>query len=156
MISSQNIDQRCTSTKFKKKCWIESLIFSYEEKYTYEYTKRNKVYVTVVTVLLFILYSIWVHVESPKYKMICLKSPKSSEFAKKINKQWSKILNYVYFIMLKQLFHWIFKNREIKKKLRLRRDSNPQPLGFRLRNTCAKKTAANFFNKENYHVNCFM
>ena len=32
-------------------------------------------------VLLFILYSIWVHVESPKYKMICLNSPKSSEFA---------------------------------------------------------------------------
>jgi len=34
-----------------------------------------------VTVLLFILYQIWVHVESQKYKMICLKSPKSSEFA---------------------------------------------------------------------------
>jgi len=38
------------------------------------------------------------------YKMIWLKSPKSSEFAKKyINKQWSKILNYVYFIMFLQL-----------------------------------------------------
>ena len=39
--------------------------------------KQKKVYVTV----LFILYSIEVHVYSPKYKMICLKSPKSSEFA---------------------------------------------------------------------------
>ena len=40
--------------------------------------KPKKVYVTV---LLFLLYSIWVHVESPKYKMICLNSPKSREFA---------------------------------------------------------------------------
>jgi len=30
--------------------------------------------------------------------MICLKSPKSSEFDKKNIKQWSKIRNYVYFI----------------------------------------------------------
>ena len=42
--------------------------------------KQNK-----ITVLLFVLYSMWVHVESPKYKMICLKSPKSSEFAIKKN-----------------------------------------------------------------------
>jgi len=40
--------------------------------------KHKKVYVTV---LLFILYPIRVHVESQKYKMICLKSPRSSEFA---------------------------------------------------------------------------
>ena len=46
--------------------------------------KQKKVYVTV---LLFILYSIWVHVESPKYKMICLKSPKSSEFATRCAKK---------------------------------------------------------------------
>jgi len=39
---------------------------------------RNKVYVTV---LLFTLYSIWVYVESSKYQMICLKSPKSSYLA---------------------------------------------------------------------------
>jgi len=32
--------------------------------------------------------------------MICLKSPKSSEFAIIFNKQRSKILNYVYFIMV--------------------------------------------------------
>jgi len=38
--------------------------------------KQTKVYVTI---LLFILYSMF-HVESPKYKMICLKS---REFAKK-------------------------------------------------------------------------
>jgi len=36
--------------------------------------KQNKVFVTVLIV---ILYSIRVHIESPNYKMICLKSPKS-------------------------------------------------------------------------------
>ena len=40
--------------------------------------KKEKGYVTV---LFFILYSISVHVGSPKYNMICLQSPKSSEFA---------------------------------------------------------------------------
>jgi len=43
------------------------------------------------------MYSIWVHVESSKYKK-CLKSPKSNEIAGK-KQQWSKILNYVYVIM---------------------------------------------------------
>ena len=38
----------------------------------------KKVYVTV---LLVILYSKCVHVEGPKYIIICLKLPKSSEFA---------------------------------------------------------------------------
>jgi len=52
--------------------------------------KKQKI--IYVTVLLFILYSIWVHVESPKYKMICLKSPKSSEFAQKNNRQCQKSL----------------------------------------------------------------
>ena len=42
-----------------------------------------------VTVLLFILYSKWVHVENPKYKIICLKSQTSSEFAKKNSGQKS-------------------------------------------------------------------
>jgi len=36
----------------------------------------NNVYVTVLHV---IRYSIWVQVESPKYKMICLNSPKLSD-----------------------------------------------------------------------------
>ena len=47
----------------------------------------------------FFLYSVWVHVENQKYKMIYLKSPKSSEFAIIFNKQWSNILIYVYFII---------------------------------------------------------
>ena len=47
----------------------------------------------------FLFYIQWAYVESPKYKMICLKSPKSSEIAVFLNKQWSKNLNYVYFIM---------------------------------------------------------
>ena len=37
--------------------------------------KQKQAYVTV---LIFTLYSIWVHIESPQYKMICLNSPKSS------------------------------------------------------------------------------
>ena len=104
-------------------------------------SKKKREKWAYVTVLLFILYSIWVHVESQKYKIICLKSTKSSEFAKKNPEPcW---------------FNWlIFKNREIKKnkKLRLRWDSNPQPLGLMLWNTCAigcsKKTAENVFKED--------
>jgi len=54
-----------------------------------------------VTVLLFILYSIWVHVESPKYKMICLKSPNSSEFAIFLTNSGQKSLT-----MFQQLSNW--------------------------------------------------
>ena len=49
---------------------------------TYNESKKNQKEVNV-TVLLFILYLIWVYLESPKYKMICLKSQKSSELAEK-------------------------------------------------------------------------
>ena len=66
------------------------LIFSYEERYTYESKKAKK----NVTVLLFILYSIW---ESPKYKMVCQKSPTSCEFAKK--KRGQKSLTIFIYIM---------------------------------------------------------
>ena len=58
--------------------------------------KAKKVYVTVL--LFYSIFNIWVHVESPKYKTICLKSPKSSEFAIYFNKL-VKILNYIYVIM---------------------------------------------------------
>jgi len=37
---------------------------------------------------------------NPKYKMICLKSPKSSEFAFFLYKQWSKTLSYIRLIMM--------------------------------------------------------
>ena len=88
MISSQ----KCVNlTNFKKNCSIESWFFSYEERYTYYESKiAKKVYVTV---LLFILYSIWVHVESLKYKMICRKTPKSSEFAMFLTNSCEKSLN---------------------------------------------------------------
>ena len=43
--------------------------------------------------------------------MSCLKSPNSSEFAIFL----TIILNYVYCIMLYQLFNWSFKSKEIKK-----------------------------------------
>ena len=73
---AKNIDQKCTSYKFDRKLGF----FLWRTVYILLIQKSKKnVYVTV---LLFILYSIGVHVERPKYKMICLKSPKSSEFAK--------------------------------------------------------------------------
>jgi len=49
--------------------------------------KQKKVYVTV---LIFILYSKGVHIERQKYKMICLKSPKSSWFAIFFTKTFTK------------------------------------------------------------------
>ena len=80
--------------------------------------KTKKVYATV---LLFILYSIWVHVESLKYKMIWLKSPKSSEFAIFFNKQSSKTLQCLFHHVLTTI-PLTFKNREIKKR--------KNPVGF--------------------------
>jgi len=51
----------------------------------------NKQQQKYVTVLLFILYSLGVHVESPKYKMICLKSPNQVNLQK--NKQKKVVIN---------------------------------------------------------------
>ena len=62
------IDQTCTSL-------LESYFFSYEEIHIVYLKKQNKIYVTI---LLFILYSICVYLESLKYKIICLKTPKSN------------------------------------------------------------------------------
>ena len=64
-----------------------------------------------VTVLLFILYSKWVHVENPKYKIICLKSQTSSEFAKKTVVKNPILCLFHHVLTTIQL---IFKNREIK------------------------------------------
>ena len=71
---AKNIDQRCTSYKLKKKCSIRVDIFLMKKglHYYYESKKAKKGYATI---LLFILYSVWVCVENPN-KMICLKSPK--------------------------------------------------------------------------------
>ena len=76
---AENIDQRCTSyTNFEKKTVRK---ISHEEGYIYIYiVNLKKQKKSICHWLLFIPYSIWVHVESPKYIMICLKSPKSSEF----------------------------------------------------------------------------
>ena len=66
------------------------------------------------------------------------KSPKSSEFVNVFNKQWSK--TYVDFIKIGE------------RKLSLRWDSNPQPLGFEtkehLRNTMRKENCENVFNAD--------
>ena len=69
-----NIEQRCTSYKLKKQLFYKKVYILWIKKHT------KKVYVTVRHTT-FIIYSIWVHVERPKYKMIGLKSPKLSEFA---------------------------------------------------------------------------
>ena len=65
---------------FEKNCLIESWFFLMKKGIHSVYIKKipKKVYITI---LLFILYSIGVHEENPKYKMVCLKSPNSSDFA---------------------------------------------------------------------------
>ena len=65
--------------KFWRKKTVRKI--SHEEGYIYIYiVNLKKQKKSICHWLLFIPYSIWVHVESPKYIMICLKSPKSSEF----------------------------------------------------------------------------
>jgi len=51
----------------------------------------------------------------PEIQKKILKSPTSSEFAIFINKQRSKITNYVYFIMFLQPFNWFLKIEKFKK-----------------------------------------
>ena len=64
--------------------------FSYEERYTnYESNKAKKMYMSPYFFLFYIRYEFI-------YKV---RNTKSGEFATFFNKQWSKILNYVYFIM---------------------------------------------------------
>ena len=90
---TNNIDQRCTSNTFwKKTCLIKVDFFLLKKGIHVVYLKKQKeVYVTV---LLFILYAIWVHVERSKYKMVCIKSPKSSEFALVLINSGHKSLTY--------------------------------------------------------------
>ena len=139
------IDQRCTSYK----CGENN---SYEERYTYCLSKKAIKYMS--TSYFFILYSIWVRVESPKYKMSCLISPKSSEFDKKKKPTLVKNPSLCWFYHFLTTSQLIFKNREIKKikgyasgGIRTRNSWD-----LRLRNTCvigcAKKTAENEFNDE--------
>ena len=89
----------------KENCLIERSYFLVKKGIHIVHLKKKNVYVTV---LLFILYSIWVHVSSPKYKMICLTSPKSSQFAIFVNKQCSKIINIIILIFI------IFNNYSIE------------------------------------------
>ena len=96
---AKNIGQRFTSWK---KLFDRKLIFSYEKRYTYCLSKKAKIGKCHRTTF----YSVFNHVESSKYKMICLKSPKSSEFG--------KIINNVHFIILTTI-QLNLKNREIKK-----------------------------------------
>ena len=98
-------------TNFKKKCSIESwFLFLWRKVYIFVVYLKNKN--VNGTVLLFILYSIWVHVERLKYKMICLKS---SELATSFNKQWSKILYYVDFIIFNKYSIDFYKIEKFKK-----------------------------------------
>ena len=73
--------------------------------------------------------------------MICLKSPKSSEFDKTLTNIGQK--SFTMFIV-SCCNNYLKKKKKIgklkKKKLCLRQNSNPQSLGLTLRNTCTKKT----------------
>ena len=111
VIWAKNIDQRCTYYKFKKKMFDRKLISFLMKKGIHICCLSKKQNVNG-TVLLFILYSIWVHVERLKYKMICLKS---SELATSFNKQWSKILNYVDFIIFNKYSIDFYKIEKFKK-----------------------------------------
>ena len=87
--------------------------------------------------------------------MICLKSPKSSEFAKnnyKNSGQKSLCCN--------NLLIELLKIGKLKNWKHLRRDSNPQHLSLRLRNTCAigcaKETTENVFKTCTMPLTCSM
>ena len=90
----------------KNNCLIESF-FQKKGIHIINPKKQKKVYATI---LLFILYSICVHVESPIYKMICLKSPKSSKFAIFVTNSGQKFL-----IMFISSIKLNFKERKLKK-----------------------------------------
>ena len=64
---AKTINQRCTSYNLKRKLFDRKLIFFLMKKgiHIMNPKKQNKVYVAV---LLFILYSIWIHVETRNTK----------------------------------------------------------------------------------------
>ena len=61
----------------------------------------------------FFLYSTGVHLESPKYKMIFLKSPKSSEYVFLTNRGQKSLSMFISLCLTIQIF---FENSEIKNK----------------------------------------
>ena len=147
MISSQKYWSKVYILQiWKKNCLIESWFF------LIHIMNSKKQIKGCVSVLLFILYSIWVHVESPKYQTICHKSPKLSEFANFFKQK--SVTMFISSCFNNYLIEFL-KIRKLKKlKVTPRRDSNPQPLGLRLQNTCAivcaKKTAENVFTSSCY------
>ena len=86
-------------TKFEKTVWKKVDIFLMRKDIHIVNQKSKK---GICHVLILILCSIWVHTESPKYKLICIKSPKSSWFAIFSQKLWPRIFNYVNFSILKK------------------------------------------------------
>ena len=102
---------------------------------------KRKVYVTV---LHFILYSIWVHVESPKYKT---SSPKSSDLAILTNSGQKSLTMFISSCF--NNFQVNFKSSEINLKKSSIGIRTRNLCGLRLPNTCAlgyaKKTAENVF-----------
>ena len=121
----------------KKKMFDRNLIFFLMKK------GIQKVYVTVLP---FILYPVWVHVESPNYKMICHQNQVNLHFILSNSGQKSLIMFISLFLTTFQL---IFKNREIKKinKLSIRWDSRPKSLSFE-----ATEHLRNRMRKENWRT----
>ena len=96
VISSQKYLSKVHILQIKKNCLIESwFFFRIRERYTYYESKKGTCHRTTCT-----FYSIFniVHVESLKYKMICIKITKIKWICYFLYKQWSKILNYVYVV----------------------------------------------------------
>ena len=131
---AKNIDQRCISYKIwrRKNCSIESWFFSYEERYIYCLSKKAKINTCHRTTFDSVFNM------SSNYKMIFLKSPKSSKFAICFDKQWSKIMSIL-------SFSWFLKIDKLKKiKVASPVGSELAILGFE-----AKEQLRNMMRKEN-------
>ena len=95
---ANTIDQRCTSYNFKKKHYsIESWFISYEERYTYYKSKKAITSICHRTTF----YSIF-NMSSYRTPEIQNDLPEVTQIKWMcyfLNKQWSKVHNYVYCIM---------------------------------------------------------
>jgi len=56
------------------------ILHMFDRELIFSYVNLKKVKQVYATAIPLILYSIWVHAENAKYKMICLKSPKNKRF----------------------------------------------------------------------------
>ena len=125
--------------KFKKMFDRKSIFFLWRKIYI-NIIMNQKKKKDMSPYYFFILYSIWVHVESPKYRTICLKSPtKSSELAICFKNSGQKSLSMYISSCFNITIKLNFKDSEIKKlkSYASSRIRTRNPWCLRLRNTCA-------------------